>query len=282
MTDHSVEIEFYKSLWDLENIKKYQETHSSFLYEVSYKKTPSLLKIFKEHSDEKSQGYIMKQCLQHISPIIYQTSHRAILQKKILPGSTLVETALKDDVEATIIFCQILKKLFSATISANIIGEIQDVTSLGEVLTSGRAYNSLHITTYMVSLAEEIFYYLVSSQNKKLLLHGDLHHYNILFSKQDGWLIIDPKGYLGEAEFEIGAFLRNPIFDEPQFYKKNLFEKRLQTISEKLKLDKRRIILWSFVQTVSAIANAQRNPIMCNRWKLFAEMLFRDIRRWWR
>jgi hypothetical protein len=53
---------------------------------------------------------------------------------------------------------------------------------------------------------------LLSSSGKEVLLHGDLHHWNILSSEREGWLAIDPKGLAGEAECETGAFLRNPLF----------------------------------------------------------------------
>ena len=51
---------------------------------------------------------------------------------------------------------------------------------------------------------------LASSQRRPRLLHGDLQHYNILFDTNRGWLAIDPKGVVGEVEYEIGAVLRNP------------------------------------------------------------------------
>ena len=39
----------------------------------------------------------------------------------------------------------------------------------------------------------------------------DLQHYNVLFDSDRGWLAIDPKGVIGEVEYEIGASLRNPV-----------------------------------------------------------------------
>jgi len=43
-----------------------------------------------------------------------------------------------------------------------------------------------------------------------VVLHGDLHHFNIL-SSGDRWLAIDPKGIIGEPEFEPAAYLENKI-----------------------------------------------------------------------
>ena len=43
-----------------------------------------------------------------------------------------------------------------------------------------------------------------------MLLHGDLQHYNVLLDKDRGWVAIDPKGVVGELEYEVGALLRNP------------------------------------------------------------------------
>ncbi len=42
------------------------------------------------------------------------------------------------------------------------------------------------------------------------LLHGDLHHDNIL-RDGDGWRAVDPKGLIGPPALECGALLRNPI-----------------------------------------------------------------------
>ena len=51
---------------------------------------------------------------------------------------------------------------------------------------------------------------LLKSTTKEVLLHGDLHHDNIL---QNGGslLVIDPKGFIGDPAFEPAAYLCNPI-----------------------------------------------------------------------
>ncbi len=59
------------------------------------------------------------------------------------------------------------------------------------------------IPEQMVVSAESTFQALLSSAPPTpVLLHGDLHHHNIL-STQHGWLAIDPKGIIGEKSADV-------------------------------------------------------------------------------
>ncbi len=46
---------------------------------------------------------------------------------------------------------------------------------------------------------------LLKSTTKEVLLHGDLHHDNIL-KNGDSWLVIDPKEFIGDLENKKGEF----------------------------------------------------------------------------
>lgn len=50
---------------------------------------------------------------------------------------------------------------------------------------------------------------LYQSGNDEMLLHGDLHHGNIL--KGDQWKVIDPKGVIGCSTLEVGRYMNNQI-----------------------------------------------------------------------
>ena len=82
------------------------------------------------------------------------------------------------------------------------------------------------------------------------MLHGDLHHDNIVFDEQRGWLAIDPKGLLGEREYEFGAMLRNPTAKPELFTDASVIHSRVDIISECLVLNKGRILAWAFAQGV--------------------------------
>ena len=65
-------------------------------------------------------------------------------------------------------------------------------------------------------LVERAEAHLGNPSGQNLVLHGDLHHYNILSAEREPWLAIDPKGIVGEPEYEAAAFLRNNLLDRPE------------------------------------------------------------------
>lgn len=109
------------------------------------------------------------------------------------------------------------------------------------------------VPQWMFDRAETIFKEFPKDKKQLVLLHGDLHSDNILLSNR-GWLAIDPKGIVGEREFELGAYLRNPYYDYPKGseYRK-LETKRIIQFAEELGFDKKRILDWAFACAVISL-----------------------------
>jgi streptomycin 6-kinase len=84
------------------------------------------------------------------------------------------------------------------------------------------------------------------------LLHGDLHHYNVLRDSQRGWLAIDPKGVIGEIEYELGAGLRNPCERPEVFTRPAVIERRVKQFAGKLPINQHRALAWAFSEAVLA------------------------------
>jgi len=100
-----------------------------------------------------------------------------------------------------------------------------------------------------INRAREIAADLHKNQGKNVLLHGDLHHFNILSSEREPWVAIDPKGVVGVPEYEIGAFLRNPIPGiavTPNL--QAVLSRRVDIFCEMLGFDKQAVISWAFAQ----------------------------------
>src|SRR5207253_3064694 len=77
---------------------------------------------------------------------------------------------------------------------------------------------------------------LLRSSEPAVLLHGDLHHYNILSAQRAPWLEIDPHGLVGEPAFETGAFFGNPFDLLSRRDPARILKRRADILSERLGL----------------------------------------------
>ena len=84
----------------------------------------------------------------------------------------------------------------------------------------------------------------------RVLLHGDLHHDNILRSDREGWLAIDPFGVRGDPGFEAGALLYNPDPERHDDTLLGLVPARVEQLADGLGQPVDRIVAWGFVMAV--------------------------------
>jgi streptomycin 6-kinase len=76
-----------------------------------------------------------------------------------------------------------------------------------------------------------------------VVLHGDIHHGNILDFGPRGWLAIDPKGLMGERTFDFVNILRNP--DAQVALTAGRFARHATIIAEAANLDRVRLLQWT-------------------------------------
>ncbi|HEX4929296.1 MAG TPA: aminoglycoside phosphotransferase family protein [Gaiellaceae bacterium] len=93
----------------------------------------------------------------------------------------------------------------------------------------------------LTPLAREL--YATLHVGRDTLVHGDLHHHNILSSAR-GWLAIDPKPMLGEPEFDVPSFLWNPL---PIRLRIDVIESRLAAFAA-AGLDEGRMRKWTVIR----------------------------------
>ncbi len=170
-----------------------------------------------------------------------------LLLERLYPGEML--TTITDDDEATRLAAQAMQALWRPLPADHNFPSVADwaggMAELREEFGGGTG----PFDRKVVETAESLFTALLASSGQPVLLHGDLHHYNIL-SSGDGWRVIDPKGVAGEPAYEVGALLRNPftIFAEPEL--KRITARRLDILAETLALDRERLRQWSLAQAV--------------------------------
>jgi streptomycin 6-kinase len=84
------------------------------------------------------------------------------------------------------------------------------------------------------------------------VLHGDLHHDNVLDFGARGWLAIDPKGLLGERGFDFANIFTNPDLADPTrpvAVEPGCFARRLEVVAEAARLERERLLRWILAWT---------------------------------
>ncbi|HWS37596.1 MAG TPA: aminoglycoside phosphotransferase family protein, partial [Actinoplanes sp.] len=120
------------------------------------------------------------------------------------------------------------------------------------------------IPRHLVERAAILFDDLCASATERVVLHGDLHHDNILTAAEgrvsarhdegrtepERWLAIDPHGVVGDPGYEVGALLYNPGPGTADDTVLGLAESRIEQLADSLGMPLDRVVAWGFVQGV--------------------------------
>jgi streptomycin 6-kinase len=172
----------------------------------------------------------------------------ALLLERLLPGSTLADVAATDDAEATALAAGVMRRLWRNAPAGSDFPTVAQ-WGLGFGRISAAHHNSSGpLPQPLFDHAERLYGALAASQALPVLLHGDLHHWNILAAQRTPWLAIDPKGVLGEPAYEVGAFLRNPLnaIADPA----KTLRRRIDQLADQLALDRQRLAGWGFATAI--------------------------------
>ena len=186
----------------------------------------------------------------------------ALLLERIKPGMQLVN--ISNDSEATRIAARVMRLLWRPVLDDHPF-PTTDLWALGLGKMRQRFCGGTGpLPAYLVEKAGALFRELHDSMETPLLLHGDLHHENILRSGRGDWLAIDPKGVVGELAYEAGALLRNPLpwlFDQGD--PGRVTAQRVAILAEELNLDRGRLLAWALAGAVLSACWCIEDKIDC-------------------
>lgn len=159
-----------------------------------------------------------------VSPRVFRDDPKtgALLMERVLPGTKMSDVTISEP-ESLAVWVDFIRR-FPKTVVAGLT-PLQDY----------------------VSKTDPLAQQLLSTTNETCLLHGDLHHDNILIGPQ-GWLTIDAKGLLGDPAYEAAAFIRNPlnqVGDWPHL--DQILRNRILVIAEATGWPRDRVWGWSLV-----------------------------------
>ncbi|MDF2940745.1 MAG: strB [Gammaproteobacteria bacterium] len=232
--------------WGFKLIKPIPDLSYHFVGLVEYKGQRAIIKMGPDAESLEPQVNWLT-AIGKAMPKVYAFDAKlnAYLMEQIEPGyslKSLVKTG--DDDKATRIICELISALQSK--QSAVKGQFKHLSELAKDLSILKG----HYDKKLLSRAESLFHELSQDRSQDVLLHGDLHHDNILQSAS-GWKVIDPHGYIGDPAAEVGAMIRNPYDCFPQDRSlAQTVDRRLKIMAKELPFDPQRMKAWAFCMTV--------------------------------
>lgn len=197
------ECEHYLSLWDLKLDGDPIITRSSHLFPVLYQHQSAMLKIA-QCEEEYNGAELMIRWNGQGAARIFSHDNQALLMERSTSGQSLVTMAKHhQDDEATRIMCGAAMRLHSL-----------ELTPTPDTLAPlAHWFSPLAIPVLSnpgLIEAATIAQHLLNNPRNCVVLHGDIHHANILDFGARGWLAIDPKGLIGERGYDFANIFCNP------------------------------------------------------------------------
>jgi len=177
----------------------------------------------------------------------FDRQKRVMLLERVEPGITLRTVSNPERVIS--IAVQVMRRLWQPVEAGHPFVTVEGWGKGFE--RHRRRYNgsSGPLPSVLFDRAEASYAELAQSMAAPMLLHGDLHHDNILTATRQAWLVIDPKGIVGEPAYETGPLLLN-MFSREDPQAERVLARGITQLSEELGLDKQRIHGWALSRAV--------------------------------
>jgi streptomycin 6-kinase len=224
-------------------------TRGAHIYPVRLGREPAVLKILTDASDEASSARWLRHFAGRGAVRVLREDRGAVLLQRADPGTSLAEFVAEGrDEQATHIIADVMLRLHHGRKPPAGWPTLLD---WAEGFTRQRA-RPVHrrLPQRLLDAGEALYREMASAQGKQFLLHGDLHHGNILADTTTGWLVIDPKGVVGESAFEAAAAIRNPAEFYPFQLDAAFMARRIAIFAERLGVEAELIRGWFVGQTV--------------------------------
>jgi streptomycin 6-kinase len=190
-----------------------------------------------------------------------------MLLERLQPGVML--STLENDEEATTIAAEVMQKIWRPLESVSLLANSKRQTPAQKPASGLQRFIRLSdwfdglkelrvlfnggtgpLNEKLVERVEGSVKEFLAENHKPVFMHGDFHHYNILSSER-GWLVIDPKGVIGPACYEVGPLLINPWGDllGRKDYR-GMTKRRIDILHECLGFERERIHEWGVAHAI--------------------------------
>ncbi|HET6222565.1 MAG TPA: aminoglycoside phosphotransferase family protein, partial [Dongiaceae bacterium] len=219
--------------WDLVPDGEPIETPSSLLLAVRHNGVPAMLKIAREDEERRGGALMAWWDGDGAAKVLAQHGPALLLERAAGLCSLAAMVADGQDDEASRILCAVAGRLHAPRPGPP--PELVPLTRWFEALApAARTHGRL------LAQANSVAQALLADPHDVVVLHGDIHHGNVLDGGERGWLAIDPKGLLGERTFDFVNILRNP--DAAAALTPGRFDRQIEVLTAAASIERRRLL----------------------------------------
>jgi streptomycin 6-kinase len=229
--------------WDLVQDGPAFSTASSVLAPVLADGRPAMLKIATV-GEERVGNHVMAWWNgRSAATVLHHDGEALLLDRAVGTGSLAAMSGAGNgpDDEATRILCSVATQLHGA--SSGSIG--RDAPAGLRTLEDWFRDLLLHTeeVTGFYARSAQVARELLADQRDEVVLHGDMHHGNVLDFGALGWRAIDPKGIVGDRAFDFANILCNP--DAEVALRPGRLARQVDVIADAAGLAPERILRWA-------------------------------------
>ena len=241
-------IEQLMDLWQLSDLTPVDNMSYNYVgFVTTQDKKPAVLKF----SCDKALIEDEYKALKHfngkgaIDVIAHNEQGNALLLERAVPG-TLLKDHKNICIDETIqIYADVIKCLANHKNS-----DLNDFVHMSHWCKAIDRIKPGDIESVYVNKANDLRKHLLNTATHEFVCHGDLHLENILLHGND-WVIIDPKGIIGEIAFEAAAF---DLLSDDEINQAHdiaqLLKQRIERLSVALDIDYQRLLSWVYLRTM--------------------------------
>lgn len=240
-------------LWALRLEPPYPESCVSLVLPVTRSdETPAVLKLQFPHSESEHEGEALRRWNGHgaVQLLGWEQKYHALLMEKCEPGDHLSSVDPDEALEA---LAEILPRLWIEA-DEPFVSLREESAKWAESLPRSWERTGRPFEVELLDAALQAINSLRENQGPQVLVNQDLHGDNVLRSKRERWLVIDPKPLVGEREFSLASIVRSYQFG----HSREAAVRRLDKLTNTLRLDRERARLWSLAQTLAWSFESER------------------------
>jgi streptomycin 6-kinase len=237
----------YPVKWQLENLEQIDYYSVNCLFTCTSRKYGDcVLKIGEPCKETRTEYEMLVEYAGTRYCRVYEADidNGVLLIERIIPGTQL--RAVSDINKRLDIFCEVYKGLHKQpTDKKKYPTYLGWVSRIAAFMREKKEYSALSVH---MTAAEQICRELCEKYCDEMLLHGDLHHDNILLGSDNQYCIIDPKGVVGDCVFDIPRFVLNEFEDEMKEDFTIKYNFIIEMLSEKLHIPKTDLLKLVYVE----------------------------------